>query len=1672
MQKASRDLNKGMVKQPNPLFNPESTYYYALNAMLGSREGDTGSLTNEEGNKICVQLPSLSSVLIGHVLLDNNKSILFVVDDNYSYIIEFDPDTCMLNTLIKSGCLNFKSYKQIDALYRMVRGCERTIYFTDGYNPYRSINLEDLKEYLNPGFATPQDANLDPDNGWNCLLFDHFTSHNIPCIELDSIFDSNGTLKPGVVQFAIRYLDSNDNPTRWIYISNPIPLYKEPTSSLPDLADGDEPYSEIELNYINKSIILNIINLDSKFKYYQLAAIESNQGLGTVTDVYILDKQTINPSGINEYIYSGFNPSLYTLTTIDEITTNNIFINTVEAHNQVDDRLILANIKVFTEDWASLQRAVLRTDVKWQTQEYDINLIESNPDIDGPFSGGNTKNPRYHFETMSYMRDEIYALGIVFVFENGVESPAFHIPGRAADIYYDRDYNNGFFNIQSGDDITDDIVALLDSTVVVNQNTHYRDGGITSPGGSGVSGAWDTQLLTVVPDGSMITSDAYTKVESSNVAHIPVSEFSGSCSGCALTKTNNVVISLDNSSPDPDSLIVTLTPTGFVNWRAIVRFSASERSSINSVPIDMLQDLLIEFDSVINNNIIVNVPSYNTKNMVYSISVSLYDEDSTCAAPMSSNSTNLLYYDSGSSYAGTLPIYFTDYETQEHVGCTIPRWKVYNTAINIQATDLDIPGSANNSVGLMGYHEINQIYPELKDCNGLSVWDATSIGGFDLSSSKIRHHRFPDVNLGGQNLIHAVTTHRPSLISVRFDLTDVYANIPADIESKIIGHYIVRAKRDEINKTVLDKGFTFNSEGNILTLMTTGIPSTTGNLEESFLSAGLPAYSRTLEYISNEMLYNNRLIKGTYIKYEACTESMSIRWGSSWDNNQKYSYIARVDFNNYNESDKVRDCRFGVHRPILNSLIVPFDSTGTSPITQTTFNTNKYPGKAGFYELKLPFLYSYKVCSFGGVAASAYEELSHLMDIPGGFIQHDAFLNEVKTRLNYVAIKVYKDVYESLEVLNYIRTHNCMIDKSTSIFNIYGGDIFITESRVVKGWGDRYGSGDDFSSGGSIARLYSESEINSALRYSDDWNSKYWPKDFNNYALVFPYVPNSPAYYLSFLGFTLDNGYIGEYEDNGGDLDDIATFQRPFEYKYNPDYSKLNTDKVYFPLGNDFDYCDDCDGKEQYSIYYSEKANITDIQDNYKVILPANFKIMPGESGIITNLFVEQDQLYCHTERALWALQTRPQQLDTNENTLFIGTGEFLSIPPKRLISTRYGYAGSTDKFATISTQFGTFFIDNEVGQIFQFSGQLKEISQVGMEQWFRRYLPLMFTKQYKELTGLEYLIKHTADKNAVGYQTVFDPRYKRIIIHKKDYLIIDPDKFTSIGFEQELPDPEQFNLYSELQDPETDPEYIRWYYYNEDENEWRETNLNNPDYFINESFTVSFSCEINTWLSFHSYQPNFMFNNRNKYYTYINNLTRDVWAHDKRNYQTYYGVKYDHIVEVTFNPEPSQEKIFESVQFISNVYNYSLTDNRFINLENITFDRFEISNNSQSSNTRDLIVKVGAYDKLSLLPTETLVDRTDNYWRFNTFRDMAFNRTTETLYTTNWIYLNSYFDSLGQGYVDAVVNPLSINLNKPYYEQARFRDKVAFLRLFFNPENDYKISTEVISMLIKPSLR
>jgi hypothetical protein len=131
----------------------------------------------------------------------------------------------------------------------------------------------------------------------------------------------------------------------------------------------------------------------------------------------------------------------------------------------------------------------------------------------------------------------------------------------------------------------------------------------------------------------------------------------------------------------------------------------------------------------------------------------------------------------------------------------------------------------------MGYYEVNnQPYPAVLDCKGTSIYDASGLtpSGPDLTTTGtfIRHHRMPDCggdaeSYGAQDndmgltkrTVDGITGERAielNKIALVVDLTDVYTaigNADPDLRSKIKGHYIVYGKRDEINKTIVDKGY-------------------------------------------------------------------------------------------------------------------------------------------------------------------------------------------------------------------------------------------------------------------------------------------------------------------------------------------------------------------------------------------------------------------------------------------------------------------------------------------------------------------------------------------------------------------------------------------------------------------------------------------------------------------------------------------------------------------------------------------------------------------------------------------------------------------------------------------------------------------------------------------------
>jgi hypothetical protein len=1081
--------------------------------------------------------------------------------------------------------------------------------------------------------------------------------------------------------------------------------------------------------------------------------------------------------------------------------------------------------------------------------------------------------------------------------------------------------------------------------------------------------------------------------------------------------------------------------------------------------VDPELDTVIKFTNPGTLTVNITVPSHATKNLKYNITASIADTARNVGCSMQGNNSPTRIPSAGPSYPYTQSFLLGDDEAdQDYIGCQIQRWKVHNTAVNISApTNIE-------QEGIMGYYEIDEQYPDVNDCSGVSVWDATAIGGPDLSSSNIRHHRFPDVNLYGQQPAKRFNSfddfYYSYPMSVKVDMTAVYNNLPVDLQNEIVGYYIVRAKRDSYNKTVIDKGVLLNQWGELNGVNLRGGVSGQAMFRElQFENA-----SWSMEYISNQVLFRNNVPNGDYLKHEAALQAIDFDDSDpkfsiyhverNWVDNGELSYKGSWRFDNFD--NKIIDSRLGVHRSINGNVLLPFQSEGFSA-NNGTYVSSVSRQKTGFLELEDAYPLEYPIGVNG-----RYRTLTSA----SGTDYNDA-MDNLGIRIHYAAIKKYRDVYTRLESIKYVRAHNCMLDfVADADTPIYGGDIFITELHVTKVEAERTAS-TKIRQGGVVARVFLESEINSGLRHAETFSEYYYPKHFSANLTSYTGSPSlftneflSLDYYLDMLGFNLDTNTIGDFEgDDPSVYDEVNKYQRPFVYVYNDDYSKKNEDKIYFPLSDNFDYCDDCEGEEPYNIYYSEKAQITDLQDNYKVILPANFKIMPGDAGEITNLFIEQDQLFCHTERALWALQTRPQQLTTNEDTLFIGTGEFLSVPPKKLISVQYGYAGSTDPFATIGTQYGTFFIDSMAGQVFQFGQGLKEISLNGLEKWFKDHGELEFLHEFKVATGEEYPIRGTSVPNSVGYIAVFDPYFKRYIIHKKDYNFVE-----GIDFQGTKPAPGGEITDALYYTIDTDTENITFEYW--DGGAYVEVDLNNADWFENESWTLSYNGELNVWVSFHSYQPNYMFNNRINFYTSIRDNLPTVWLHGERNYQTYYGVKYDHIIETPINHDSGQEKLFTSFQMITNCYLYKDVQGRFVNDETVTFDRFTISNNNQSSGLRELVVKSNAYDDVTLPTNQTLIDRTENYWRFNRFRDIATNRNTETLFSSDWNDISGFFDQYGQGYIDDVVNPLSININKPYYEQSRFRSKALYLRLFFNPEQDYKISTELVTVLNKPSTR
>lgn len=260
--------------------------------------------------------------------------------------------------------------------------------------------------------------------------------------------------------------------------------------------------------------------------------------------------------------------------------------------------------------------------------------------------------------------------------------------------------------------------------------------------------------------------------------------------------------------------------------------------------------------------------------------------------------------------------------------------------------------------------------------------------------------------------------------------------------------------------------------------------------------------------------------------------------------------------------------------------------------------------------------------------------------------------------------------------------------------------------------------------------------------------------------------------------FILFNKYLARKTYS---VDDQRVAIYPETYNYNNSFSYLDGIYLDYPLPFAYQYCNICVNDHPHRLYYSEKDTQETLEDKSRIVLPNNYKDLNGLSGPITDLFVNFDNLYATTTNSTYFVPTNPQVFQTDTSDVYIGTGQVLSIPPRELKNTAYAFGGQQYFKSRVNTEYGTFFVDAISKRPLFLKDNLEDLSLTGLRNHWQEQGDIKFVQQFTQLTDTDFPFKSTTSPAGIGYISTYDPRFKRLIVHKRDFKLLPQweSKFT-----------------------------------------------------------------------------------------------------------------------------------------------------------------------------------------------------------------------------------------------------------------------------------------------------
>lgn len=1311
----------------SPVAQPEGTSRFVLNGVNQTNEGEEGFLSTEEANEASAQFPN-GFIPLGSTPINNNKTVVFLangVDSIIGVVDEVDIFTISVDDRGQTDKLGFRLDRQIDALFRLRRGCETTIYWVDP-KP-RKVVLERPDKFKN-------------DSGeWNIPSFNLFREiQSIPKFTNVEVSESGGVMAPGSYVFTVQYLDSDFNPSEFISTIGPVRIYSDRINQnfreIKGSSTLESPFYSPEST--GKAVTLSMSGLDTEtYPFYRVAISEVNTGRGLISSVKYSEPV---PTSVETYTYTGANSAEDG--TVEEVELFSLIIQEATSIDQIDNILTLTDTRGLDVDLCKLQRYASQITADVVTKRVKLSIPE----------GANSKNPTSAIEGLGYMPGEIYSIGIVYIIEGNYFSPVYHVPGKSALVDSQATFVQG-----------ENIYGM--STNNEAQDSVYTDNSTCSQEGSGLWGL-DSQgtvlknekirhhrfpfrsevglkLFEQIEEGGTDETDSW-QIELELYGTLDLPECPADEPDCVidLSTLPNILYEIFYGLADETG---TLIPGSEQIYSRVVvyedwdNFAASDETPPdNPTGVSGTPSIVTYTSSEITNNGLVPIKVKET------IGEDPSQEYTFNAEGLATGASGITYYANPIESQFTIegPIYETEV-----------------MGINFSNVKIPTPDQIGGKK-IVGYFFVRNERTEQEK----TVLDTAILTPSIISEKFVSHaYLFPEFDPGDEDKLDNKVL---GMVNPEFKFNDkTYSSF-----DKIVlqGEYEVNQRtysRFRIEDVV--DGTTYNKDrhkSNEEDKDGWDLHVRTKQNKVSFSSTPLEVIADKDNI--NDVFYLNPLDSKRIDGGETSIEYFNL----ASDNKIGVIELETPYLGGF--SNKVP------YVSLLRSNLNPYSAFRSSRYIKVTNNFHEaVPGEV--YENQ-EFGGDTYVSSVNYINSVFYNEKprkrrtkSGIFSFIGGALLVIAGAVLIATGIGAVAggvlIGIGATIFASgLEREAFNRAYSRLYDEG---LRDTVKDGFALQFEEIVGNPDD----DEYQWLAESTDIFFETSVNIGLRHGANKGSA--PDFMPSPALIesgnsiqgkntVPAITALDRYMVQKLTY-LDNERKEEARAYIG-------FALPEIYVLNKDYSFENTQKVYEHLPIEYDCCSDCLEEFPHRIHYSVQSFEEELTDNFGVFLPNNYKDIEGGTGRIVDTFTIGTNLYLVTEHAIWHQPQQYQERVTGDIVSFIGTGSYFSTPPKKIVDGDTDSAGTSYKWGVKKTKHGVLIVSDREKKIYLFNGrELQPISDHGLSNFFRNNIQSVLAKDYYIQNNAYYpYIDVPSNPIGVGYTTAYDSTKDRFLITKKDF--------------------------------------------------------------------------------------------------------------------------------------------------------------------------------------------------------------------------------------------------------------------------------------------------------------